>query len=295
MDKFRSLLFVCPFFLLSPWIISTENRPDHYMPLPQENTQNKYPWTTQYNLNNSLLKRIPPPAGFKRCEVIQGSFGDWLRHLPLMDGNPPVKLFNGNLKGNQSAHYALINIDVGKDDLQQCADAVMRLKAEYHYSIGDYKNIHFNFTSGDTASWSKWSKGYRPKITGNKVAWVNTAAPGTSYENFKNYLKTVFTYAGTHSLEKEMRKIPVKEMKPGDVFIMGGFPGHAVIIMDMAVHPNTNEKLFMIAQSYMPAQQIHILKNPSMPNTPWYNLNFGEILETPEWEFGSHHLRRFRM
>lgn len=35
-------------------------------------------------------------------------------------------LYNGSQKPNQSVHYAVFDIDVGKEDLQQCADAVMR-------------------------------------------------------------------------------------------------------------------------------------------------------------------------
>ena len=45
----------------------------------------------------------------------------------------------------------------------------------------------------------------------------------------------------------------LSEMQIGDVFIRGGSPGHCVIVVDMAVHQETGEKLFMLAQSYMPA------------------------------------------
>jgi hypothetical protein len=55
------------------------------------------------------------------------------------------------------------------------------------------------------------------------------------------------------------------------------------------------KKLFMIAQSYMPAQDIHILKNMESPQTsPWYKLDFGEKLSTPEWRFYGSDLKRFR-
>jgi hypothetical protein len=94
-------------------------------------------------------------------EVIPGSFEDWLRHLPLKKGKPPVYLYNGRLKENQSAHYAVIDIDVGNSDLQQCADALIRLRAEYLYSIGDFSSIHFKFTSGHNAEYSRWREGYR--------------------------------------------------------------------------------------------------------------------------------------
>ena len=41
-------------------------------------------------------------------------------------------------------------------------------------------------------------------------------------------------------------------------------------------------------------QEIHILRNPSDPRlSPWYLLDFGETLVTPEWTFRKTDLRRF--
>lgn len=76
--------------------------------------------------------------------------------------------------------------------------------------------------------------------------------------------------------------------------IQGGSPGHCVIVVDMAVHKETGERLFMLAQSYMPAQDIHILKNEQKEEiSPWYSLNFAGQLETPEWTFERDDLKQF--
>ena len=258
-------------------------------------THNQYSWIESYKPETSLTNKISIPEGFARVPVMKGSFGDWLRHLPLKENQTDVKLYNGSLKGRQDVHIALIDIDAGgNEDLQQCADACMRLRAEYLYSIGDYKNIHFNFTSGHKASWDQWREGYRPSIKGNQVSWIKKASADNSYKNFKSYLKTVFRYCGTYSLNKEMKTIPKDSMKVGDIFIKGGFPGHAVIVVDMAVNNTTGEKIFLIAQSYMPAQDIHILKNFNSRNrSPWYSLKFSGSLETPEWTFEENSLKRF--
>ncbi|MCH8317342.1 MAG: hypothetical protein IIA88_02400, partial [Bacteroidetes bacterium] len=67
-----------------------------------------------------------------------------------------------------------------------------------------------------------------------------------------------------------------------------------IIVVDLAVNPKTNEKIFLLAQSYMPAQEIQILKNPNNDKiSPWYSVNFGEELETPEWTFNKTDLKRF--
>lgn len=253
-----------------------------------------YSWKTDVQPENQLHRRIPTPEGFARCEVDSNSFGSWLRHLPLLPGRPPVYLYNEQLKGNQQAHAAVLDIDVGKRDLQQCADAVMRLKAEYHFAVGEHEQIAFNFTSGHPAKWSAWAAGERPQIQGNKVRWVRSKGPSRSYQNFRSYLNSVFSYAGTYSLSQEL--LAVADTSPvqiGDVWIKGGFPGHAVIVVDVAEHPATGEQRFLLVQSYMPAQQMHILRNPrTTDNSPWYSRPTG-TLYTPEWSFAAGSRKRF--
>lgn len=253
-----------------------------------------YTWLPDYTHTRSIEHVIPAPDGYHRLEAPAHSFAGWLRALPLKDPGLAVRLFNGARKGNQSAHFRIIDMDVGKKDLQQCADAVMRLRAEYLFAAKDHGAIHFNFTSGDTAAYEKWVRGYRPHVRGNTVRWHQSATRDPSYAGFRRYLDTVFTYAGSASLSREMRVVSVDEMRIGDVFIQGGYPGHAVIVVDMAIHSRTGKKLFLVAQSYMPAQEMHILNNPrNRQLTPWYARDFGDILETPEWTFRKDDLRRF--
>ncbi|HHW47513.1 MAG TPA: DUF4846 domain-containing protein [Clostridiaceae bacterium] len=242
---------------------------------------------------NTVEERIEVPKGFKRVNVIAGSFAEYLRTLPLKPHGSKVKYYDGNEKPSE-VYEAVIDIDVGDRDLQQCADAVMRLWAEYLYSRGFFDKIHFNFTNGFNAEYTKWRQGHRIKVEGNKVYWVKEAEASNDYDSFRKYLNMVFAYAGTLSLSKEMKKVPLENMAIGDVFIEGGSPGHCVIVIDMAENVETGEKLFILAQSYMPAQDIHILKNPANGDgNPWYTVNFGEVLKTPEWEFTRDQLMRF--
>ncbi|MBN1917121.1 MAG: DUF4846 domain-containing protein [Verrucomicrobia bacterium] len=262
----------------------------------EEVSPNKYTWLEDWKLSNATAERVPVPDGYRRTEAAAGTFADWLRHLPLKEGRPPVQLYDGREKANQDAHFAVIDIDVGDRDLQQCADAVMRLRAEYLYAKGDHETIHFNFTSGDRADFAEWAKGYRPTVTEDSVEWRQTAGEDRSYASFRKYLVIVFAYAGSASLSRELEPVEdVADMQIGDVFIKGGFPGHAVIVVDMAVDADSARKVFLLAQSYMPAQDIHILRNPANPDSnPWYPLDFGDQLITPEWTFSAGELRRFR-
>jgi hypothetical protein len=243
---------------------------------------------------NTIQQRFQLPQGFVREEESKTSFDYFLRNLPLKPLGSNVLYFDGTTKPNRNVYEAVVDLPIGKQDLHQCADAVMRLRADYFYSQKQYDKIHFNFTNGFRADFSKWAAGYRIAIKGNKTSWIKTAKPSNSYETYWKYLEKVFMYAGTASLEKELKPINALDIKIGDVFIKGGFPGHAVIVVDMAVNPKNNQKIMLLAQSYMPAQELQILKNPNNSSlSPWYAVDFGTSLQTPEWTFSSSQLKRF--
>lgn len=260
-----------------------------------ESVVSNYSWTTAYKGSEALKERIAPPEGFHRKACADGSFCNWLRSVPLKPEGSPVHYFNGDIK-HHAQHYAVIDLDTGDKDLQQCADAVMRLKAEYHYAQRDYSKIHFNFTSGHKVSFDDWRRGRKPIVRGgNKVSFTSPKnTVDNSYENFRDYMTMIFSYAGTLSLSKELQSVNVKNMRVGDVFIVGGSPGHSVMVMDVA-HNDAGEKMFLLAQSYMPAQDMHILQNPFHDGDgPWYSAEIGAVLYTPEYHFKPGDLKRFR-
>ncbi|NNC37443.1 MAG: hypothetical protein EX271_05540 [Acidimicrobiales bacterium] len=252
-----------------------------------------YSWLSSYDSNQSIENRIAPPAGYERTACASGSFCDWLRNLQLKQPGSPVLHYDGTIKHGAASH-AVIDIDTGKKDLQQCADAVMRLKAEYHYGQQEFNRIHFNFTSGHKVSFNDWRRGKKPIVSGNKVKFSGAnSKTDNSYGNFKKYMTIIFSYAGTLSLSKEMKSVDIADIRVGDVFVWGGSPGHAVLVIDVAKN-DAGQKMFMLAQSYMPAQDMHILTNPFHPGEgPWYSAEFENELFTPEWRFVKADLKRF--
>lgn len=226
---------------------------------------------------STIEARFAPPTGYQRKALDSTSFGAYLRQLPLKAEGAYVKYFDGSYKRPEGVYAAVVDQPISARDLQQCADAVMRLRGEYLYAQKRYSDIHFNFLSD-----------------GKPRYFLDRADAQRSYKSFLKYMDYIFSYANTRSLHAELQSVAFENMQIGDVFIVTGRPyGHAVIVVDMAENEK-GEKLFMLAQSYMPAQETQILINPAEREiSPWYSSDFVGSLRTPEWTFEKTDLRRF--
>ena len=127
----------------------------------------------------------------------------------------------------------------------------------------------------------------RPQVSGNRVSFPQGRPVARTYKNFRRYLDVVFGCAGTISLRRELPAVsdPTR-IRAGDVLIQAGSPGHAVLVLDVAEHPVTKQRVFLLGQGYMPAQEFHVLKNPEDGDlSPWYEADGREEIETPQWDF----------
>ncbi len=228
------------------------------------------------NEEGVLVKtRFNVPEGYKRIESAPNTWESFLQNLPLKAHGSQVKLYDGTLKSNTSAYLAVVDLSIGNRDLHQCADAIMRLRADYFNAQEKYSEIEFLFVSGKRS---------------NYKTWLGTRPPNA--KNYWAYLENVFNFASTLSLDKQLIHKEINQLQIGDVFIKGGSPGHAVIVVDKCINAKGEVK-FMLAQSYMPAQETQILVNPASSESPWYDLNFGEYLNSAEYTFTKDQLKRF--
>lgn len=228
----------------------------------------------------TLLERIKAPKGYNWITEERGSFGEFLQNTKLKKAGSQILDFRQNPISNQSEHVAIMDYDIGEKDLQQCADAVIRLRAEYLYRQKRFDDISFHFTNGDAFSWNDYKIGIRPKlISSTQIAFIKNANKDDSYKSFRNYLDVVFMYAGTISLNKESIGVfDSKKIKTGDFIVTPGSPGHAVIIVGRAKNIQ-GEIIFLLAQGYTPAQSIHVITNPYNGEiNPWYKL---DVLKSP--------------
>ena len=255
---------------------SQKNPSENDISIEMESSEHK---ASLINPNGSTIKtRFTVPSGFTRKEYNSNSFENFLQNLPLKKNGSLVHLFDGSIKENYGIYLGVVDLSIGKKDLHQCADAVMRLRAEYLFSQKKHDEISFLTANGKKL-------GY--------IVWLNGRVPNK--DNFWNYLEALFNVANTTSLNKQLTSKPIAKLEIGDVFIypwQGRMYGHAIIVVDKCL--NTEGKIkFMLAQSFTPAQEIEILDNPNEMGSPWYDLNFGETLDTPQIDFTKDQLKSF--
>ena len=180
----------------------------------------------------TIFDRVNVPEGFKRVDYPKGSFQDYLRNYQLKSFGSKIINYDNSFYFWQRGHIGILEVPVPKNGLQQCADALIRIRSEYLWDNDRKDEIGFNFTSGHYCSWKRYAEGYRPKINGSKVTFHKTAKSDTSKANFYKYLNLIYTYSGTLSLYNELPSISnAKDLQIGDMLIKGGTPGHIVMII----------------------------------------------------------------
>jgi hypothetical protein len=147
----------------------------------------------------------------------------------------------------------------------------MRLRADYLKSQERWKEIRFVDNNSNV---------YAPAGRLDDLQW-------------QQWLEKVFAHCGTLSLQKQLSPIDgSSQYSIGSVLIQGGSPGHAMTIVDMAENKD-GKKIYLLAQGYLPAQDIHIVINPENPVlSPWYFLENGPV-KTPGWFFPEGSFRKW--
>ena len=228
--------------------------------------------------NYKTIGDIPTPWGYKRINGDDAAYSEFLRSLTLKGRGSNVMLYTGGKSRFQSLNYAVICMTL-LSNAEQCADACIRLRAEYLFSSGQYSRIHFKDVNGHTMSYSG----------------------GASRKAFNNYLRRVYGLASTYSLSREMRQRSLADMQPGDVFVYAAVDrpgnhkyGHAVMVMDVAKNKN-GKKAFLLAEGNTPARDIHIMRNFENPfRSPWFFLDEDtDILLLSVFPYKSNELRHF--
>jgi hypothetical protein len=249
----------------------------HAAPEPVANRPGQYAWLSakQRKSYEPLVERIPPPAGFARVEAPPGSFADWLRCLPLMPPETPVTAAKGEviLRADHASLAAVVALQPQTTKTLSASNMLVRLRAEYLWAIGKADDAAFHFTSGHLSTWQSWAQGERPTVHGRDVAISKGAPADASRTNYCGYLESIFRYGTVYSLLLDTDKSAEATPEGGDVFVRPGRPGHAVMILDVAVGPQGQVRV-LLGEGGTPAQTFHVLRYSQ--SDPWFPLSYSQ-------------------
>lgn len=207
---------------------------------------------------------IPAPKGYSKIDYPEDSLESYIKSMDF--SSQDVVDYKGNVKLSADSVAGTYNFEVGNENLMQCADCVIRIYSEYLLSSGKEEKIAFHLTNGTLMKYSDWKNGKRLLAFGDFAKMIPATTPDSSFDCFSAYLKSVYRYAGTKSLEKECEKISLQNLSVGDLVLKGGTPGHVMMVVDMAEN-STGEKCYLFAEGFTPAMSFHILKTPPIWTT----------------------------
>jgi hypothetical protein len=245
-----------------------------------------YPWGPSTTSERLDARFRAPPGGFTRVNVAAGSFGEFLRTLPLQPEGSPVVDYRGLKLYSEGRHpniVAVADLDVGSRDLQHCADVIIRLHAEWRYGRGEH-DLNYRSVSGQQLSYRGYVAGDRAIVEGKNIVIRRASSPRKDdHVLLRGWLDDVFNWAGTASLERDAKKVARSDLQPGDFFVMSGSPfGHAVLILD-AAKDDKGRTALLLGQSYMPAQSFQVLR-PSN-DSAWFIVDVNDnYVSTPFWQ-----------
>jgi len=248
----------------------------------------RYRWLGADNLKypapiDSLEARFPTPPGYQRVAVEPGSFGEWLRGLPLAAPGTPIVNNSGDTvhPGDDPYVAAVIAIDVGAGDLQQSADAITRLHAEWLWASDKPDAISYRSASKLDMPFSRWAKGQRLLPSGPNVFWVVKGKPhDASYNDFRQYIDAVMLWSNNVSLAMRADHVSdPTQLKAGDFFLQTRGKGYAVLVLDVAQKP-TGERVALLGQALQsPAQSMHVMRLGQA--TAWFSMRPPNPVLTP--------------
>lgn len=231
---------------------------------------------TSNPLNYQTIGEIPTPMGYERIDSETAAYGDFLRSLPLKSRGSKLELYTGGHSNLQMLNYAVIDLPL-LSNAEQCADACMRLRAEYLYDQGLYSKIKFADVNGKTLRYQG----------------------GQNRKAFESYLRKVYGVASTFSLSRSMPVRKFSEVRPGDVFVYaarrGERMGHAVMVVDVARNPDTGKTAVLLAEGNTPARSLHVMRNWKNPLlSPWFSIDeTASTLHLYPFVFDTDNLRHF--
>jgi hypothetical protein len=254
-----------------------------------------YAWlsASQRAVYEPLGDRIAPPDGFHRVMVPDGSFADWLRHLPVLPAGTPVQSAGGQdlVAGDAPELVAVVALKPNTEALG-AAGMMVRLRAEYAWHANRLERLAFHFASGQQMSWQAWSGGVRVLNGVDGHRFEKTGVASDDRDSFCSWMETQLQFTSCASLLDDTRPICDGTIAPGDIFLSDRKTAHVMMVLDVAV-AEAGDVAVLIGGGGTPARSFHVLSGGE--DSPWIRLSRdgAESIRMGNRTFGLSELRRW--
>jgi len=237
-----------------------------------------------------------PSNDYQRIETEKNSFADYLRNLPLKKRGTDVINFRAGVfkAGSDTSVAYVIDMDIISRRLEQCMDILVRLYAEYLWSVKQTDNLILPLPGGYWLKWQDWESGFRPVFKGIEVQMRKSTHTISIEQSYRSYLNTVYSESHTQQFYYAYQSVAREKVQIGDFIIKKGTKGHAIMIVDLAMN-KFGDMIALIGNGDTPACQFFLLNYQQ--DRPWIPLKFDqETLQLPlkrkmSWDG----LRRFNL
>lgn len=249
---------------------------------------------------NTIKDRVETPDGYIRPPFPKYTFQYFLRSLPMQKYGAKVKKYDGYNKFYE-CYAAVIDLEFDKEkDLVHGAHTIQLLRSMYLYKNKKFDLMRFSYDDNRNMDFQEYAKGFRYVWQDSMYVKKKIAAVDFSKESLDEYMNIVYAESSTNGLAAETTQLEFGNVSVGDLFIQPGdqfSKGHAVLVMDMAVHPVTGERLVLLGQGFNPTEDFHIIDNPYDEDvSPWYRVEEdAHFFTTAQWTFRKKHCRRFTL
>jgi hypothetical protein len=216
-----------------------------------------------------------------------------LRLLPLAAPGTPVRNYRGEIvvPGEDEYLAAVVAIDIGSENLQQSADVILRLHAEWRWYVNDLRMLYLSDTKAELPL-ARWFAGERLTTTGAEPRWIRQAAPKPKLDHadLRAYLDSVFAWSSGRALPGESVPLAPENLEPGAFFLHAGPPAEVLVVLDVATSP-AGKRAMLLAQALNPAESVHVLR----PNrdSVWFPVRTDQPVRVPRAKpYGWKELRR---